>query len=1270
MKLRNLLLLLISLVVPFFVFSATQTLHQEINWTTVQKIQISENVSVKRMYFEGAFFDDFSPTTPVYKQKIFLNGEISSISAQILNPVFEALTSEELMTLENLPAISSTIEVKSKLAKARQKSFAMIEFLPFRLDAATGKYEKLVSFDLTLNFDTRTAKSGQLREYADNSVLASGTWYKIKINKSGVYKVTYSDLAAMGINMVGLNPSYLRLYGNGGGMLPEANDEFRYDDLQENAIEVVDGGDGKFDEGDYFLFYGEAPDVWEVNNAGTLFNHLRNVYSDYTYYFINTDLGAGKRIVKQNLGGLTSTITITNFNDYDYHEKDNYNLIKSGREWYGELFDLQTTLDFLFNFPNIDASAIQHLKVKVVAKSESSSSFVSSVNGEVVASMIVPNAPDNPNGYYARTVSSEKPFTASVPDVDVSLKYNKSTSTSMGWLDYIEVNVIRNLVFVPGQMGFRSLASIGADNISEFRIGGASQDLKVWQVTDPTNVARIDGQLETSTYKFTLPTPKLLQFIAFDGSSFLTPEFVETVANQNLHALSNIDYVIVSHPDFLEQANRLAEFHRTNSNLTVAVCTPQSIYNEFSSGEQDITAIKDFMRMLYERGSADGKPKYLLLFGDASYDYKNILPVNSNFIPTYESDESVHLINSFATDDYFGFLDPDESNGNGDLLDIGIGRFVSQTIDDAKTSVDKVIHYASSCDLFGEWRNSVTFVADDEDGNSHLTQAEQLARFIDTTYKVYNIDKIYLDAYPQISTPGGQRYPDVNKAINSRIEKGTLIMNYTGHGGEVGWAHERVLEVSDINSWTNWDKMAVFITATCEFTRYDDPNRISAGEYVFLNPKGGGISLFTTSRATYGGSNLSLNKGFYKYAFAKMNGEHYAMGDLIRLAKQESSSESNDMKFILLGDPALKIAYPKYSIKTLSINNKPISSEIDTINALSNVSISGEIIDGSGNTLTAYNGTIYSTVFDKESNESTLGHDSGSSPLLFKIRKNIVYKGKSEIISGKFSYSFIVPKDIGYQYGKGKISYYAENGTDDAAGHDERLIIGGYKNIGNSDETGPDVTLFMNDTLFKSGSITDPNPVLFAKVFDESGINTVGNSIGHDIVAILDNNTENQYILNDFYEADLNSFQYGKVKFPFFNLTTGEHELSLRIWDVYNNSTEAQLKFVVVDGNSIALNELINYPNPFRSETWFRFNHNKAGSPLDVKIEIYDLSGRLVAMLNQQNMNDGYTSAPIRWDGTSSGGVKLKGGIYIYFVKATDVNGQSTSAVKKLIIAR
>ena len=529
MKLRKLFILLISLIVPFFVTAKTQRFDQEIKWTALQNIQISENTTVARMYFEGVFYDDYSPTTPLYRQKIKLDGEVTDISAQMSDAVFEPLTSEEILTLENLLDISSNIELKVKLATASKKPVALVEFLPFRLNSETGKYEKLVAFKLALNLNSASTKAGQSREFAENSVLSTGKWFKIRVNKTGIYKITTADLTAMGVNVASVNSANLRLYGNGGGMLPEKNSDFRHDDLQENAIEVVDGGDGKFDNGDYFLFYGEAPDKWAPNAAGTLFNHQKNVYSDYTYYFITTDLGAGKRILNEVITGITPNITISQFNDYDFHEKDEVNLIKSGREWYGDLFDLQTTLTFPFTFPNIDVSAYHHVTVKAVAKSLVSSTYVVSVNNEVVTSMIIPNVSDNPNGYYARSVSSEKPFVSSTPEVNVTLKYNKSTSTSTGWLDFIEVNVIRNLVFTSGQMGFRSLASVGATNISEFRISNAPAEVRIWDVTDPTNVKQREGPREGSTLKITIPTPKLNQFMAFNGSEFLAAEFVATV---------------------------------------------------------------------------------------------------------------------------------------------------------------------------------------------------------------------------------------------------------------------------------------------------------------------------------------------------------------------------------------------------------------------------------------------------------------------------------------------------------------------------------------------------------------------------------------------------------------------------------------------------------------------------------------------------------------------------------------------------------------------
>ena len=1271
MKLKTSLYLLLLLVIPSLAHAQDQILQLQLDWNPIHKIQIGENEFQFQLNFTDASYSETSFSTPHFEKKIPLSDQVENLNVFIQNPKFQPLTSEELLVVDNLLSFPENIEVTGNTSLSRKQPFAMISFLPFRLNPETAKYEKLISCELVIQTSGKELKSGDASSnWADNSVLASGNWHKISVTEDGVYKVTYSDLANMGVSVSSLRSENIRLYGNGGGMLPEPNDEFRHDDLQENAIAVFDGGDGSFNDGDYFIFYGQAPDQWTLKADISRFYHQRNIYSNFTYYYITTDLGSGKRISSISSSNETPNYTVNKFTDYDFHEVDEVNLIKSGREWYGELFDFTTTYSFDFNFPNLDAGAEHYLRVKAVAKSSASSSFFSSVDGVTVVSILIPGVSSGPNGDYARSATGAKVFNTTGADITVDIQYNKSTTTSTGWLDYVEVNAIRNMTFSGGQVIFRDPHSVGVDYISEFVLGNAPQSVIIWEVTDPVNISKIDATNSGNTQRFVLPTPNLREFVAFNGSEYLEPEFVEAVSNQDIHGIGHIEYVIVSHPDFTDQANRLADFHRSLSNLKVLVVTPQMVYNEFSSGAQDITAIKDLMRMFYERAEEGDEPKYLLLFGDASYDFKDIKAENTNFVPTFESVESLHHITSYATDDYFGFLDPNEGSGTSELLDIGIGRFIVRTPEEAKMAVDKVIHYATSPQSLGDWRNMITFVADDENGNSHMNQAEQLAKFVDTTYRWYNIDKIYIDSYQQVSTPGGQRYPSVNEAINTRIEKGTLIMNYTGHGGEVGWAHERILEISDINSWVNYDKLSVFVTATCEFTRYDDPDRISAGEYVFLNENGGAIALFTTARATFGGSNFSLNMGFYEYAFEKVDGEHYAMGDLIRLAKLESTSETNDKKFILIGDPALKMAYPTYNIETQYINQQTVAENPDTLKALSNVTISGRIVDENDNPVSDFDGTLYSIVFDKESDVTTLGQDDGSYERTFKLRKNVIYKGKARVTEGKFTFSFVVPKDIAYQYGTGKISYYAENGEIDASGYYENVIVGGSNITSMVDNIGPLIKLYMNDTLFKSGNITNESPVLFAKVFDENGINTVGNSIGHDIVAIIDNDNENPFILNDFYEAELDSYRKGTVNFPFFNIPPGEHTLKFKIWDVYNNPSEAFLDFVVVDAESIVISELINYPNPFATTTNFRFNHNHSGSEIEIEIEVFDLCGRRVAVMNDRMTSGGFYCTPISWDGTNLNGGRLRGGIYIYKAKITDENGKQATAVEKLLIAR
>jgi hypothetical protein len=792
--------------------------------------------------------------------------------------------------------------------------------------------------------------------------------------------------------------------------------------------------------------------------------------------------------------------------------------------------------------------------------------------------------------------------------------------------------------------------------------------LKIWDVTEAANPHALAVNMQAGTAVVQAKADQPREFIAFDGSSYFPVEFVAKVENQNLHAVRDVDYLIVSHPDFLEQAERLANIHREKSGLQVFVTTPDLIYNEFSSGSADITAIRDFARMLYAESTPGRQLRYLLLFGDASFDYKNRDGVVSSFVPTWESVESLNLVTSIASDDYFGYLDLNEGGTDSNLLDIGIGRFPVDSPLQAAQMVDKVEDYLTRNDkTMGPWRNFITFISDDGDGNLHLSDAEKLYRFLDTTQRVMNIDKIYLDAYKQVATPGGQKAPEVNDAINKRIDKGSLIMNYSGHGGEVGWSEERILEIADINSWRNIEKLPVFITATCEFSRYDDHTRTSAGELVFLNPEGGAIAMFTTARATYASANLSLNMAIYNNnIFKKENGEYPRFGDIIRRSKL--TGNANDRKFVLLGDPALQLANPRLLVETTQINGSPVNGTSDTLRALEVVTIEGRITDTDGMPVDDFNGVLYPSVYDKSSQITTLGDQNPSTS--FTLRNSVIYKGKVGVVNGRFSFSFMLPKDIAYRYGKGRISYYATNYETDAHGYYEDIYIGGFNENATEDTQGPTIKLFINDTSFVNGGFTNETPTLIAYVSDENGINTTGAGIGHDITATINGASTMTAILNDYYEAELNRTAAGMISYPISKLNPGTHTLTFKIWDVFNNSSVATIDFEVIGSNEMVVENLMNYPNPFTDETFFVFNHNQSGYQLDIQIEIYSINGQLVRKLEGNTAGSLTRSEPLRWDGTTSSGQKLPKGLYIYRLIATNESGQQTDKRAKLIIYR
>ena len=1180
---------------------------------------------------------------------------------EFLNPIFIPCSKAETAYLQQ-HNIDSELLLEIAQGIERKKIKINGSFVPLRVK--NGQMEKLIYAEL------RAIATPQLRKmngYADHSILNSGNWHKIAVYTDGIHQITYQDLQGLGLDAATVNPQNLRLYGRSGGMLSYLNSVSREDDLQELSIEVIGGDDGFFDEGDYILFYGESPHQWSFGADGR-FRHQTHYYSDNTYYFITTDLGAGKRISAVSTLSSANN-TITSFDDYIFHESEETNFIKSGRRWYGDKFGVTNSRNFSFSFPNITGEVYLKSGFASNAASPYSSSF--SVNATGMSSQVVNIGGVSGSYTYANLGSLENTFNATSSSIQVDVNFSSSSSSGEGWIDYIELNARRQLAMSGSQMIFRDISSVGVGEISEFKISNANSSLKVWEVTDPLSVQLVPGALSSSEYSFILNTDSLREFIAFTGG-YRSVTLGGAVSNQDLHGLDEVDMLIVAHPSFWSEAERLADFHRGYDGFTVAIVSPQQIYNEFSAGAQDVSAIRDFIKMLYDR--QEEPLQYVLLFGDASYDPKNRISDNTNFIVAYQSDNSHSETNSYITDDFFALLDEEESitsnTPNLPFLDVGIGRFPVKTAEEAKIAVDKVLHYVEE-ESFGDWRINMCFVGDDNDVTEtvHTSQAEQLADYVSATYPQINIDKVYIDAYEQESTPGGQRCPDANRAITEQIEKGVFVMNYTGHGGEVGWAHERILGLDDINSWSNSDKLPLFMTATCEFSRYDDPERTSAGEYVFLKENGGAIALFTTSRVVFTGSNLDLNESFVEQLYEKNeDGTHPRIGDILRRTKNNVTnvSSTNHRNFTLLGDPALCLAYPKYDIVLTTVQ--------DSLQALGKVTISGEVVDDEGELKSDFNGFVYPSVFDKKSTFQTLGQDE--SPVLeIDLQKSLLFKGKSTVSNGQFTFSFVVPKDINYSYGAGKVSLYAEGNTDvevftDAAGYNLDIVIGGTADDYEDDIDGPEVELFMNDTNFVYGGLTDESPSLLAVLFDDNGINTVGNGIGHDMVAVLDEASNNPIVLNDFYESDADSYQSGKVLYPFAMLSEGNHTLRVKVWDVFNNSSEGYTEFLVSESENLSVQNLLNYPNPMVDYTEFYFEHNQAGEVLEVTLEIVSSMGQVVKVIQENVTPNGYRYGPISWNGDGQQGSRLASGFYVYRLLAKAADGEILENSGRLVITK
>ena len=1092
-----------------------------------------------------------------------------------------------------------------------------------------------------------------------NSVLASGRWVKVQTNQPGIHKITFTVLKSMGFQ----SPNAVKVFGFPPGQLPQMNITPSPDDLiQYRTWQTKDK-----QQNDCFLIYIPGCVSWEYDPDSKSFIHNINQFAiGRSILYLTEDIGAVQSIPMAPSKPGNPSLIVNEYDDFTFFEEQEYNLLETGSRWFSA--PITPNIPFMRTFKFQDHISNEPINIKIVAaaRCDFSSSLSLSVNNASAGTMNFVPYSNFAEADYADLRENNFSMTVDGDDLSLSLKYN-ATTNGMCWLDYIRAQTRRKLNMQGGQLQFCDSRSVRPGNIVEFRISNAVKGLKIWDITAPLKPEEIQSAILANILSFKVATDSLCRFISFDPlSDFPGVEKAEEVNNQNLHGLLTPEMLIITSPEFKSEADRLASFHQNNG-MEVAVINVSLIFNEYSGGIADVSAIRNFIRDLYRKSqnSNMSKLKYLLLFGKGTYD--NVHPAtaeNPCFIPTWQSESSINPGTSFVSDDYFGLLGEDEGGERG-IVDIGIGRIPCMNVAEAKAAVDKTLHYNSSSTM-GEWRNLVCFIGDDEDNNVHVADSEYLANFVSLNFPSFFIDKIYLDAFKEETTPE-KRYPGVNKALNNRVKDGALIINYIGHANEEGLAHEKILTISDIDKWSNIDKLPVFVTATCEFSRWDMKSKQSAGEHLLFNKVGGAVALFSTTRLVYSSSNFEINKSFFKYVFeSDKNGNYLRMGDIIRLAKYEAGGNDNSYKFALLGDPALQVSYPKYKVKTLEINDMMVEHLTDTIKPLSMVSVWGEIQNVKGEKINSYNGILYPTVFDKPTLASTLGNN-GQTPFNYSLQNSILFRGNVSVKGGEFSYSFKIPKEINYQIGNGMIRYYTKDANDDGNGSFSTLKLGGSPTSNAGDVTGPSISLFLDNENFISGAKVSKTPLLIAYLGDESGINIAGRAVGHDIAVTIDNKSDKIMVLNDYFQSEQDSYKKGKVLFQLPDLGDGEHTLEFKAWDLANNSTEKVITFTVSSGLDII--KLTSFPNPAGEFTDIIVRHNRFGEKMTVGIEIVNQLGVMVDNIKTESVSTGFSTQPIRWNpGLNKD--RPAPGVYFYRVRLTAPDGSDDVKTGQLILTR
>lgn len=1251
-----------------FIEISAQDFNFSIEWGN--KINVSaepDQVNLVEGFDQKYFNYDITNKEIIYSRSI-KNPKANNYN--LVNVVYEDATQDMLKGVEK---IQPSFEYDIRVNTARNKKYLSIVLNPYV--KVEGSVKRVTSFSLvpalqSSNISTTAFSSQGIQ----NSILANGNWFKFYVEKTGVHRLTYSFLDQLGLNLSGVSSDQIKVYGHGGAMLPLRNSENLYFDPPQLPLQVFDGNDGEFNPGDFILMYAESTEGWNEENQ----THI-HAYAERAFYYVSINNDIPQRI--PNLQSSTSTPdqVITSFDDFQFYEVDETSMSLVGRRWFGDRFDIETERTYDFEFKNLITSEPLNYDIKFGGISAIPSFFGISINGSQVG-----NIPVSPTGdsQPSTGASTDSQTTVNSDNVSLTLTYNKNGNpAARGFLDYIRLRAKRELRADDKQFMFKNLDISNTSSFVEYQIENASEISQVWRIDDLTEISAYQNTSNSPQFSFVTAHDVDSKFIAVAPNDYYTPLILQSdriVQNQNLKGsiftnaqgeFQDIDYILITRQDYLTHANRLADIRRNRNNFNVKVVDLHRIYDEFSSGKPDIVAIRNFVKYVYDNASSpQNRLKYLCFIGDTSVDYKNRLPGNNNIVPTYQSLGSfATTVSSFMSDDFFTMMDPNEGRMfQSDKMDIAVGRIVVDTQQEAREAIDKIVDYESRTS-YDSWRNDFILVSDDVDESwEHLSiqvNLDNLGDEISENKPNINVKKIHSDAFQQQTSAGGDRYPRVNKEINEKVELGATVLNYFGHGGEDGLAQERIVTQTNVESWRNPNRYNVFLTVTCEFTRFDNPLRISAGELAYRNPEGGPISMITTTRAITVGDGVVFNREMAPFLFDYAENE-ITVGEAVRLAKNEINSQGRRIVFYI-GDPAVRIPFPKPNIRLTKVNDVPLNAFNDTLKALSKNKFSGEIVDDSGNRINNYSGVVSATLFDKNIERSTLANDgtrNNQGDLLimdFKTLGEVLFRGQASVNNGEFDIEFVLPKDTRIPVGNGRISFYAlrDNILEDQSGFSNDILIGDINENAPEDNQGPQIQLYMNDESFVDGEITDESPFLLAHLQDENGINTAG-GIGHDIVAILDGDEANPFILNEFYEAEVDDFTRGEVLYKLRDLEEGLHTLSFKAWDVYNNSSTAEIQFRVASSNELDITRVLNYPNPFVNYTEFWFHHNQPFQPLNVQVQVFTVTGKVVWTHNETITTDSFLAREITWDGRDDFGDQIGKGVYIYklTVESPDIN--------------